>query len=117
MQYSFPRKLRLKESNQFDRVFKQAHKISTGKFAVFYCANDTTNPRLGIVATKKNLPKAIQRNNFKRIVRESFRKKQPKLKNYDFIVFAYKLATSTPKKELTECLEKLWNKFANLGLK
>lgn len=114
MQYHFPRYLRLKDSNQLDRVFKQARKISTKNFAIFYCANDLAFPRLGIIATKKNIQKANARNVFKRIVRESFRLQQANLKNYDYIVFAYKSAATITKNELFQCLNQQWNKLVKL---
>lgn len=111
MRYRFPQRLKLKESAQFNRVFNQAQKISTNKFAIFYCANDIEFPRLGIIVSKKNIYQAHNRNTFKRTVRESFRQQQHDLGSYDYIVFAYKVATAINTHELRQYLDKTWEKL------
>lgn len=105
--YSFPQKLRLKENTQFSRVFDRSKKIREDFFSIFYCENNLDYPRIGIVASKKNIRYAYLRNLFKRIVRDSFRLNQEKLQNYDYIVFAYKVE-KIDRKELRNKLEKAW---------
>ena len=43
-------------------------------------------PRLGIVVSKKNLPRAVDRNAFKRMVREAFRERQSGLVPCDMLI-------------------------------
>ena len=55
-------------------------------FKVFYVSNDKPNARLGIVVSKRTLPGAVQRNRFKRMVREVFRQHSIKTKQIDLVV-------------------------------
>lgn len=50
--------------------------------------NDKSNARLGVVASKKILPSAVQRNHFKRVIREAFRQHSIKTKQIDLVVMA-----------------------------
>jgi ribonuclease P protein component len=112
MKYKFPYKLRLTTNSQFKKVFRSVQKISTELFAVFYCHNSFTHPRLGIVAPKKSIREAHDRNSFKRTVRESFRLRQHELRAIDIVFFAYKKAEQASKEKLCQYLEKQWEEFA-----
>ena len=111
MKYKFPHRLRLTTDDQFKKVFRSARKIPTELYAVFYCNNSLTHPRLGIVAPKKSIRKANERNSFKRAVRESFRLRQHKLNAIDIIFLAYKKAESASKEKLCQHLEQQWEEL------
>ena len=111
MKYPFSRIQRLTSSAQFKEVFNKGKKISTRVCAIFYCHNNLTYPRLGIVAPKKSIKKANERNFFKRTVREGFRIKQHKLNNIDIIFLAYKKDTNAGKEKLCQYLEPQWKKL------
>lgn len=49
---------------------------------------ETTPARLGLVVAKKHLKRAVDRNRFKRLVRESFRSHQEQLAGLDVVVLA-----------------------------
>lgn len=117
MRHNFPYNLRLHNSAQFKHVFTQAQKVTAGRFRIFYCANNLTIPRLGVVVTKKNIAAAVKRNVFKRIARESFRYNSQQLQGFDYVVFAYKEAMHISKKELRQCLNQQWEKLATMGKK
>ena len=107
MMYSFPKKLRLIKKEQFREVFKTPEKrLTTEAFRIYYCVNDLTYPRLGIVVAKKNFKKAVSRNYFKRIVREFFRLNQNKIGTIDLVVLVNKKAGDLAREELDQQLHK-----------
>lgn len=73
--------------------------------------NNQTYPRLGVVISKKIMRLAVNRNYFKRVVREVFRLNQFKLKGLDLIVRAKKpfprTESFTATHELVQCFEKI----------
>lgn len=74
MKYSYSKDFRLKSSRQYQQVLERAKGIR-GKYIMLHVYHNVSHPytKLGIVASKK-YGKAIDRNRFKRIVREAFRK-------------------------------------------
>ena len=71
---SFPRQRRLLTREDFGHVFEKAFKAANGPFVVLARPNDKKHPRLGVILSKKKIPKAVARNRVRRLIRESFRK-------------------------------------------
>lgn len=69
----FNRDYRLRNKTEIDFVFSSAKKLETRNFLLLYHDNNLNNPRIGIIIAKKNVPKAHDRNRFKRVIRETFR--------------------------------------------
>ena len=76
---------RLLRADSFDHVIR-AENITTKQFKIFFAGNSKKNARLGIVASKKMLPKAADRNRIKRIIREVFRDHHIKQRKLDLVV-------------------------------
>lgn len=76
---------RLRRKDSFDRVIKAAS-IAEGSFKVFFVKNEKNNARLGIIASKKVIPHAIDRNQLKRVIRETFRYHDAKYCKLDMVV-------------------------------
>jgi ribonuclease P protein component len=76
---------RLLRAEGFDHVI-HAENIADKHFKIFFARNRLNNARLGIVASKKTLPKAIDRNRAKRFIREVFRHHGIKLCSLDLVV-------------------------------
>ena len=77
-QQTFKRKFtlrnRLTNSKDFDSVFDNKEiKISTPSLLVLAKRNNYKRNRLGMIVSKKSVPKSIQRNKTKRHIRETFR--------------------------------------------
>lgn len=70
--FGFSGSHRLLRRNGFDHVVR-AEAVLNEYFKVFFVKNELTHARLGIVASKRVLPGAVQRNFIKRSVREIFR--------------------------------------------
>lgn len=76
---------RLLREDGFDHVVR-AENISDKYFKVFFVRSDKKNARLGIIAGKKTLPRAVHRNRAKRIIRETFRQHNIKSRGLDIVV-------------------------------
>ena len=106
MLFSYPKKLRLKNREQIQHAFYKAKKISCRKFSFFFKPNNLNYPRLGLIIGKKAIQHAVQRNRFKRIVKESFRLQQHDLNGLDLIFVAYKGLDKISNEDFKQCLEK-----------
>lgn len=83
----YPKSKRLRNKADIDFVFAKPKKLVTKHFVLLYRGNSIENSRLGIIIAKKKVPKAHDRNRFKRIVREAFRTSND-LANVDIIFLA-----------------------------
>jgi ribonuclease P protein component len=70
---SFSRKNRLRNSNDFRRVFAKGKRTATSYFVIYSLPNQLPISRLGI-QVKAKIGSAPKRNYMKRIVREAFRR-------------------------------------------
>ena len=83
--FKFPVACRLLRADGFDHVI-HAESIADKYFKIFFGRNRKNNARLGIIASKKLLPDAVDRNRVKRIIRETFRQHNIKLCKLDLVV-------------------------------
>jgi ribonuclease P protein component len=76
--FKFTKSSRLLRRSEYKRLYHSSTTIA-GKYLVLdYCKGTSLCPRLGITVTKK-YGKSHDRNRFKRLVREAFRKTQSAL--------------------------------------
>jgi ribonuclease P protein component len=90
--FSFPKKGRLHHQQDFQAVFSRHYKVTCRQFIALYRTNQLDRARLGIIIKKRLVKSAVDRNQIKRLVRESFRHHQAVVKGFDMIV----LLRSTP---------------------
>jgi ribonuclease P protein component len=81
--FSFSKSQRLLTQSDFNRVFKQGKRVSTPEWTLAYRVRPTAPgrsfaPRLGLSVSRK-MGGAVQRNLFKRRLREIFRLNQTRL--------------------------------------
>ena len=111
--FAFKRQQRLLNSAEFTSVFNNVEaKISHNAFLIL--ANRSSElpfPRLGLIAAKKNLKLAVQRNSFKRIVRESFRCQQDLPAAVNVIVMSRSGAGQISNAELRAALDNAWRRL------
>lgn len=67
------RKTRLKDSGEFRVVYAGGKRFDGRVMTAFVRRNDLDHHRLGITASRKLSPKAVERNRAKRLLRETFR--------------------------------------------
>lgn len=64
---------RIRQRAEFKQIFR-AECLTNKWFAVYVRKNESGFARLGIIASKKTMPKAVSRNFAKRLIREAFRR-------------------------------------------
>lgn len=82
---TFSATYRLLRADGFGQVIRSEN-IADRYFKIFFARNDRSNARLGIVASKKILSRAVDRNRVKRIIREVFRQHNIKHCKLDMVV-------------------------------
>jgi ribonuclease P protein component len=78
---------RIKQRKDFEQAFK-AKRFTNSWFIVYARKNEFDYSRLGLVVSKKSIPKAVARNFAKRTVRELFRLEFPVEYKFDVVVRA-----------------------------
>lgn len=107
----FPRQARLTEPRDFQRVFAGAKRLGDRYFTVLAAPNEAERPRLGLAVSRRNAPRAVDRNRLKRLVRESFRHAQAHLKPLDIVVIPKPGAREASAEALTEALTQHWKRL------
>lgn len=79
----------MRQAIEFERALKQKC-LSNQWFAVHILRNELGYARLGIIVSKRIIPKATSRNFVKRTVREVFRRNFPRSGAVDVLVKARK---------------------------
>ena len=109
---SFPKSLRLLDASGFQKVFDDApFRASHQHFLILARSNQQANGRLGLVIAKKHLRLAVQRNRFKRLIRESFRTQQTAFVGLDVIVLSRKGLETLENAEFTRQLNQQWQRI------
>ena len=78
----FPKTLRLLRPTEFERVFAARNSASNAWLVLYGAANELGHPRLGLTVSRK-VGGAVQRNRWKRLLREAFRTTQESLPALD----------------------------------
>jgi len=100
---------RLKRPEEFKLVFSSKQRSSDKFFLVLSRKNDSNHARLGLAVPKKHIPRSVDRNKLKRIIRESFRLRQKLLEGKDVVVVV-KGAVEIKSKPIQSGLAKHWQK-------
>jgi len=107
----FGRRARLATRADFEHVFAQSEKSSDRYFTVLARPNTLAFPRLGLAISKKAAKSAVVRNRIKRLVRESFRQRQPELGGLDVVVIARPNLANEVNATLSDSLNRHWTKL------
>ncbi|MDO9399288.1 MAG: ribonuclease P protein component [bacterium] len=79
----------LTKDKDFDRIFKQGRSCYGQIIGLKVLANELGQNRLGVIISRKVSKKAVERNKFKRRVKEVFRLQADKtITGYDILVIA-----------------------------
>lgn len=97
---------RIRQRIEFEQAFR-AERFTNKWFVVYVRKNENGFSRLGIVASKKIMPKAVSRNLIKRLIREVFRCKFPAGSALDIVVRAKRQINSETLAEVRFVLEQL----------
>ena len=86
-QFGFSREQRLRRRAQFTSVLARGRSTGGGGMQLHSMLSDS-GPRLGVIAGRHAWPRAVDRNRFRRLVREVFRLLRHRLQQRDYIVRA-----------------------------
>jgi len=106
-----PRIQRLRHAAEFKRLYAQGRRLAADGFTAVVQANDAGVARLGMSVAARILRLAVQRNRFRRIIRESFRQHQQHLPALDIVVGLRSAPPDADNAQLRRSLEKLWQKI------
>jgi ribonuclease P protein component len=100
---------RLLRTIGFDRVI-HSESVLDEYYKVFFAQNQENHARLGIIASKKTLPSAADRNYVKRTIREAFRQHDIKAFKLDMVVMVRRACVRKGKPQ-TKALEVLFSRI------
>ena len=118
MQFTYPKKEKLKSKTTIDLLFSEGNSVSKYPLRLVYVENKEENAELikfGVSVSKKYFKKAIDRNYFKRVLRETYRLNKHLLidnleKPYAFMFF-YQSKERLSYQEIEEKTIQLFQKF------
>ena len=118
MQFTYPKKEKLKSKTTIDLLFSEGKSVSKFPLRVVYVENKEPNAELmkmGVSVSKKYFKKAVDRNYFKRVLRETYRLNKHLLidnleKPYAFMFF-YQTKERLSYQEIEEKTIQLFQKF------
>jgi ribonuclease P protein component len=102
----FPTECHIRRSAEFDRAYRRRAAASDDVLLVFGCENQLTHARLGLSVSRK-VGGAVQRNRWKRRLREAFRLSRSQLPTGIDLVVVPKAAVEPPFAELMKSLVRL----------
>jgi ribonuclease P protein component len=76
MNFTYPKAEKLKSKTAIDLLFSKGKSVSKYPLRLVYIAGDfgeNTSIKMGVSVSKKNFKNAVDRNYFKRILRETYR--------------------------------------------
>ena len=118
MQFTYPKKEKLKSKTTIDLLFSEGNSVSKYPLRLVYVENKEENAELikfGVSVSKKYFKKAVNRNYFKRVLRETHRLNKHLLidnleKPYAFMFF-YQTKERLSYQEIEEKTIQLFQKF------
>jgi ribonuclease P protein component len=105
---SFPRQLRLTRAAEYRQTFNNNQRVGDASITILVGKKSGSVPRLGFAIARKQIAKAVHRNRFKRIFRESFRRNQHRLPARDMVIMVRRSIMSVDTAQLNSTLEKHW---------
>ena len=108
----FPRRVRLTNPGDYQRVFKSCRYRQTNRWMTLLATpNQLGHPRLGLAISRKVVRDAVARNRIKRLARESFRHWQTRLDAVDIVLLGRPGIAAQSNKVLVTALENLWTQL------
>ncbi|HSH47054.1 MAG TPA: ribonuclease P protein component [Halomonas sp.] len=108
----YPRRLRLLTAGDYRRVFDTATCKVHGKGLMALASpNALGHPRLGLIFSKKNVRRAVDRNRLKRIARESIRLRQHQLPSADIVLLARRGLDKLDNETVHRQLQGMWRRL------
>lgn len=104
---------KLRKRWEFERVYSEGRKFVNDIFVIYIAPNDLGINRLGIAVSKK-LGKAVKRNRVRRLIRESFRLLEGRLREgFDIVVVGRSPAVGMKCQQIQAAM---WELFRKAGI-
>jgi ribonuclease P protein component len=121
MQFTYPKHEKLKSKTTIDLLFSEGNSVSKFPLRLVYVENSEENAELikmGVSVSKKYFKKAVDRNYYKRVLRETYRLNKHLLidslqKPYAFMLF-YQTKERLSYQEIEEKTIQLFQKFTEI---
>ena len=111
-----PKKNRLKNKKDFERVFKQGKGFKEDFLFLKIAKNNLKENRFGFIVSLKVSKKAVLRNKVKRRLREIIKERLPEIKpGVDIVLIAQKGIEEKDFSEIRETINKLFGKVKILN--
>jgi ribonuclease P protein component len=118
MNFSYPKKEKLKTKSIINQLFLEGKSVSIYPLRlVYYQHEDLYLPKIqmGVSVSKRHFKKAVDRNYYKRVLRETYRLNKQLLHNHlgksYSIMFFYQTKERLSYQEINEITLALFNKF------
>jgi ribonuclease P protein component len=102
---------RIRRRCEFDSVFRASRQTGDW-FTVHVRKNELGYARLGIIASKKIMPRAVSRNYAKRLIRDAFRRNFPAELSLDIVVSARRAVGRENSGQIRTALMRLFSRVA-----
>ncbi len=92
LDYTFPKKEKLKSKKLIEKLFSEGESISKFPIKLIYLETELSKEVLvqtGVTVPKKNFKSAVKRNRIKRLLREAYRLNKPAVFNNTERTFAF----------------------------
>ncbi|WP_027350305.1 ribonuclease P protein component [Halotalea alkalilenta] len=110
--HGFPRSLRILTSGEYGHVFEHAcFKVHGKGLLALACPNQHGHVRVGLVFSRKNVRRAVDRNLLKRLTRESIRLRQHRLPAVDIVVLSRRGVLELDRETLSRQLAGMWRRL------
>lgn len=121
MNFTYPNHQKLKSKTTIDSLFSEGKSVSKYPLRLVYVENTEPNAeviKMGVSVSKKYFKKAVDRNYFKRVLRETYRLNKAILlenneKKYTFMIF-YQTKDRLSYQEIELKTKQLFQKFIDL---
>ena len=108
---AFQRELRLLTPSQFQNVFSDPIRVSSSHLILLAKLNDLAHARLGFAIAKKRVKLACNRNQIKRVIRDSFRLNRHDMLSIDIVVIGKNGVEQLSSAQLHTQVRHLWTRL------
>ena len=108
----FPRRARLVKPRDYGEAFASSIRLRDRFFEFVLHPRTGAQARLGLAISRKALPRAVDRNRMKRLIRETFRERSSALGGADVVVMARAASAKADRAALRAGLAQLWNQVS-----
>jgi len=122
MQFTYPKIEKLKSKTSIDLLFSEGNSVSKFPLRLVYVENKEANApllKIGVSVSKKYFKKAVDRNYFKRVLRETYRLNKhlliDSLEKPYAVMFFYQTKEHLTFQEIEEKTIQLFQKFNEIA--